>query len=539
VTGTLSPAVATRLEKVAVDNGFDFELPRDGAWLGFASTQAPLRIWLTAPNDLLCVAALSMAQVATGLEDLGRPFSPPLPSGATAARVVTSFAELHQLVRRAFQLSRTLPDALLREFERRTTRLPRATEIERVVVQRVGQEVFREGLLEYWQGRCAVSGLAVPELLRASHIKPWAACESDAERLDVFNGLLLAPHLDAAFDQGFITVTDTGAVVVSTHLDEVGRRAMGVNAPLRIDGLQREHRAYLSFHRSRVFRDGVGVCSASVEIRDVRPLLAAHATRRFDRYIGIDYSGAETPLAGLPGLRVFVATPETAPAEERLVRGHWSRRRLGEWLVGQLSNGPATIVGIDHAFSFPLEYFDAHHLPKNWDSFLEDFHRHWPTDSDTVWVRDLRNEPGATASARRGKTTWRRLTERRAGAAKSVFHFGVQGEVATSTHAGLPWLGRIRAQLDSRVHMWPFDGWGVPQGMSVIAEVYPSLWRRSYPVTGINEHQRDAYVIAAWLRDTDRDGRLISEFEPPLTVLEQEQAAVEGWILGVGGEEGD
>jgi putative restriction endonuclease len=104
---------------------------------------------------------------------------------------------------------------LLHTFEKQTATLPRSTEAERVVVQRVGQGIFRAGLLEYWEGRCAITGLAVPALLKASHIKPWADCASDAERLDVFNGLLLAPHLDAAFDCGLITVADDGAVVVS------------------------------------------------------------------------------------------------------------------------------------------------------------------------------------------------------------------------------------------------------------------------------------------------------------------------------------
>ena len=85
-------------------------------------------------------------------------------------------------------------------------------------MQRVGQDIFRRGLLEYWDGRCAITGLAVPELLRASHIKPWAACDTDAERLDIFNGLLLAPHLDAAFDAGFITIAKDGAVLVSNTL---------------------------------------------------------------------------------------------------------------------------------------------------------------------------------------------------------------------------------------------------------------------------------------------------------------------------------
>jgi putative restriction endonuclease len=252
--GALPPAVATRLEKVAVDNGFDADLGRTGQWLCFGSTQAPLRIWLTAPDDLLCVAAFSMAHLATGLEEFGEPVDAPLPDGAAAARAVAGFAELHRLVRRAFQLSRTLPDALLQRFELQTAGLPRATEVERLVVQRVGQEVFRQGLLEYWQGRCAVTGLAIPEVLRASHIKPWAACATDAERLDVFNGLLLSPNLDAAFDRGLITVSGEGEVIVSQHLCEKDRRALGLGVPLAVKGLTLGHEAYLSFHRAQLFR---------------------------------------------------------------------------------------------------------------------------------------------------------------------------------------------------------------------------------------------------------------------------------------------
>lgn len=67
-----------------------------------------------------------------------------------------------------------------------------------MVVQRAGQDLFRQGLLDFWEGRCAVTGLAVPELLQSSHIKPWADCDTDSERLDIWNGFLLAPHLDAA-----------------------------------------------------------------------------------------------------------------------------------------------------------------------------------------------------------------------------------------------------------------------------------------------------------------------------------------------------
>jgi hypothetical protein len=254
MTALLSPVIVTRLEKAATDNGFDLELSREGDWLGFASTQAPLRIWLSTFGETLFVAGLSQLHVARALGEYGTPLLSPLPPGAVAGRTVADVPALHRLVRRAFQLSKTLPDELLRTFEKETSALPRTTEAERLVVQRVGQDLFRGGLLEYWEGRCAVTGLAVPELLRASHIKPWADCPADAERLDVFNGLLLAPHLDAAFDRGFITFADDGELVVSIALGDADRRLLGLDLPLRIRTLHDGHRTYLPWHRGRVFR---------------------------------------------------------------------------------------------------------------------------------------------------------------------------------------------------------------------------------------------------------------------------------------------
>ena len=248
-----SPATLTLLEKLAVDNGFDRELPQEGEWLAFASTQSPLGIWLSAPGEALFLAAFSKSNVEAAL-DIGTTANPLLPRGAAAARIVTSLSALHRLVRRAFQLSKTLPNELLHTFEKQTANLPRSTETERFVVQRVGQSIFRAGLLEYWEGRCAVTGLAVPELLRASHIKPWADCATDAERLDVFNGLLLAPHLDAAFDGGYITVGDDGVVVVWDGLGEGARNLLGLNSPLLLKALAPGHRAYLLWHQERVFR---------------------------------------------------------------------------------------------------------------------------------------------------------------------------------------------------------------------------------------------------------------------------------------------
>jgi hypothetical protein len=198
MTMALSPVIVSRIEKAAVDNGFDRELPCVADWLSFASTQCPLRIWLGTFGDTNFVAAFSQQNVAHALGDYGTRVTAPLPSHALGCRTVTDIPALHRLLRRAFQLSNTLPNELLYRFKKESAALPSTTEAERLIVQRVGQDIFRRGLLEFWDGRCAITALALPELLRASHIKPWADCASDAERLDVFNGILLAPHLDAA-----------------------------------------------------------------------------------------------------------------------------------------------------------------------------------------------------------------------------------------------------------------------------------------------------------------------------------------------------
>lgn len=265
---TIPAATATRLEKAATDNGFDRELPRvaaaDGAveWLAFASTHCPLRIWLGVFGDAVFVVALSQQNVSRALGSYGTPMTAPLPQGATSGRTVTDIPALHRLVRRAFQLSKTLPDELLHAFEKQTASLPKSTEAERLVVQRIGQDLFRAGLIEYWEGRCAITGLSVVELLRASHIKPWAECESDAERLDVFNGLLLAPHLDAAFDTGLITVGDDGGVLVSQRINGEDRARLGLDRGLRLGSLTSAHRGYLSWHRERLFLGDLGPTTA-------------------------------------------------------------------------------------------------------------------------------------------------------------------------------------------------------------------------------------------------------------------------------------
>jgi hypothetical protein len=111
-------------------------------------------------------------------------------------------------------------------------------------------------------------------------------------------------------------------------------------------------------------------------------------------------------------------------------------------------------------------------------------------------VETVREGDVGRSAERTGDTRWRRLTEERAGAAKSVFHFDVQGQVAKSTHAGLPWLLYLRRQLGDRLHCWPFDGWQIPPGRSAVAEVYPALWKHAFPTEGCTPDQHDAYSVS-------------------------------------------
>ena len=250
----------------------------------------------------------------------------------------------------------------------------------------------------------------------------------------------------------------------------------------------------------------------------------------FQRYIGVDYSGAETATASLKGLRVYMADRDSTAMEVQppaSPRKYWTRQGIAEWLVERLPEDIPTIAGIDHGFSFPKQYFERHKLPLDWPAFLDDFQKYWPTDHPHTYVDFVRDE-----NPRWGNSRWRRLTEIRC-KAKSVFHFDVTGSVAKSTHSGIPWLRYIRNHAGERIHFWPFDGWQIPEGKPVVAEIYPALWNKGFPSEGRDSHQHDAFCVAETLRRADRDGTIQEFFLPNLSQEERRIASIEGWILGL------
>ena len=128
-----------------------------------------------------------------------------------------------------------------------------STEREAIIQARLGQGHYRDNLLRKWNGQCSVTGFNKSELLRASHIKPWR-CSSNGERLDVENGLLLTPNLDAAFDAGLITFKDDGLIDVSSRFWQNQWLGYGLLETMRVSNLTEKLRAYLCFHRKNVFR---------------------------------------------------------------------------------------------------------------------------------------------------------------------------------------------------------------------------------------------------------------------------------------------
>lgn len=125
------------------------------------------------------------------------------------------------------------------------------TEKKQLISARLGQGKFRRNLFSIWKA-CAVTGLAIPDLLRASHIKPWSD-SNDFERLDPCNGFLLSSSYDAVFDNGFITFDEDGFIVVSDSLNDDELSCLGIRRDASI-ALKGDNRKYLEYHRKERFR---------------------------------------------------------------------------------------------------------------------------------------------------------------------------------------------------------------------------------------------------------------------------------------------
>lgn len=237
----MTPFNRLRLEKAAADCGFEMTAILHLGGLQMRSARFPETVFVRVIGEKTFEVSVSDPAILTPTAD-GQPIR------------IEDFGELYALLRTTAAHARTKPNRVADEFKKKTVTMPKSTEAERLIVQRVGQELFRTALFDYWGGRCCVTGLDVPELLRASHIRPWAECDTDEQRLDVFNGLLLAPHVDALFDGGWISFADFGGMVISPDLPPEACAQVGLSLTWRAVGLTESHRAYLAYHRANVMR---------------------------------------------------------------------------------------------------------------------------------------------------------------------------------------------------------------------------------------------------------------------------------------------
>jgi putative restriction endonuclease len=172
--------------------------------------------------------------------------------------LLANIDEVATVLRRSNKLAHALPNQVAFDFESSVANelaelssdTIKNTEIERIVRQRIGQQAFRNAMLNYWGGACAVTGVQVLEVLRASHAKPWVDCVSDMERLDVFNGFLLNANLDALFDRFLISFTDLGNIIISPSIDNSQFEALGLSPDLRLRWIAESHLFYLQYHRA-------------------------------------------------------------------------------------------------------------------------------------------------------------------------------------------------------------------------------------------------------------------------------------------------
>ena len=124
------------------------------------------------------------------------------------------------------------------------------TEKATLALARIGQGKYRKALLSYWNG-CAVTGAQKPELLKASHMKPWRFSDN-RERLDPYNGLLLSANLDAAFDSRLISFSRNGEILIAREFSDAAD--FGITPSMKLRKLDAQHQEYLTWHRDNEFK---------------------------------------------------------------------------------------------------------------------------------------------------------------------------------------------------------------------------------------------------------------------------------------------
>lgn len=242
----------SELRDAANEHGYRIGPEQAAGWLFFRSASAPGEIALAATSAGMSGPFFLSVEHPGGVRELAAETASPCAKGHAGAFGFPTRDALFEGVSAVYRLSMSLPTLPFEDYVKETAHLG-DTEADRALKVRIGQDRFRGALMSYWDCACPLTGIRNPELLRASHIISWADCESDEERLNVYNGLLLSSLWDAAFDAGLVTFDDEGQVIASPHLGEPAMRELGIDAAPRLN-LTDEHRARLDWHRRTLWQ---------------------------------------------------------------------------------------------------------------------------------------------------------------------------------------------------------------------------------------------------------------------------------------------
>ncbi len=126
------------------------------------------------------------------------------------------------------------------------------TESEAKTKMRWGKQKFRKELMPLWEDKCALCSIKLPELLKASHSKPWKD-STNKERLDRYNGLLLCRNHAGLYDEGLIAFDGQGRLHISSIIREEDYGMYGI-VPLAKIRIHPENKFYFKWHKRNILK---------------------------------------------------------------------------------------------------------------------------------------------------------------------------------------------------------------------------------------------------------------------------------------------
>jgi predicted restriction endonuclease len=246
----------TSLKKAGYDNGWEIANDNPADCIKLSSSRHPYTVDINSgPAEKEWSLRFSEN---TALEELKRN----LPKEIFTSKGIVCYNReiLAVVLRRAAELGRSLPEIPVHKYEKAIADFLnnntdiRDTEKEQTEKERIGQDIYRKALLEYWKSTCAVTAITIPQVLKASHAKPWKDCTTNAERLNVYNGFLLSANLDSLFDSGLISFEDNGNIIFSKILPKSQIANLGLSPKSRLQWVDKRHIPFLEWHRDKIFQ---------------------------------------------------------------------------------------------------------------------------------------------------------------------------------------------------------------------------------------------------------------------------------------------